>query len=153
MTAAKSGSATNTQSKGFSSAEKAAAKARVAELKAEERISKNRAEGEKAAQEAIAAMAGTDGAMARRLHELIKANVPELMPKTWYGMPAYANAEGKIVCFFKPSQKFGARYSTFGFNDSAHLDDGDLWPTEFAVMTLTPAAETKILGLVRKAAG
>jgi len=144
-------SSTTSKSKGFSAAEKAAMKARAAELKAEERASKNRAEGEKAAQDAIAAMEEPDRSMGKRLHELIKASVPELMPKTWYGMPAYANSEGKIVCFFKPSHKFGVRYSTFGFNDSAHLDDGNVWPVEYAVMKLNSAEEAKIIALVRKA--
>lgn len=139
------------QSPGFSDAEKAAMKERAKELKAEARIRKNRAEGEKAVQEAIAAMAEPDRKMATRVHEIITTNAPDLMPKTWYGMPAYANADGKVICFFQSAQKFKARYSTFGFNDSANLDEGDMWPTAYAVSKLTPTVEAKIVALVKKA--
>ena len=145
-------SSTASKSKGFSADEMAAMKARAKELKAEERAAKNRAEGEKALLDAIAGMHELDRDMGRRIHAVVSAAAPDLWPKTWYGMPAYANADGKIVCFFKPSQKFGVRYSTFGFNDAAHLDDGNLWPVEYAVMKLTPAEEAKITALVKKAA-
>lgn len=90
--------------------------------------------------------------MAQQLHEIVKASAPDLMPKTWYGMPAYANQDGKVVCFFQSAAKFGARYATFGFNDSAHLDDGAMWPTAFALKKLTPADEARIAALVKKAA-
>ena len=151
MGQAKSGTGANNKSKGLTADEKAAMKARMAELKAEERMSKNRAEGEKAALAAIDAMVEPDRGMARRIHEIVKANAPELMPRTWYGMPAYATKEGKIVCFFQTSTKFGVRYCTFGFNDSAHLDDGALWPVAFALKELPPDAEAKIGKLVKKA--
>ena len=96
-------------------------------------------------------MKGTDRAMAERLHAIVTASAPSLSPKTWYGMPAYANKDGKIVCFFQPAEKFKTRYATFAFNDSAHLDDGTLWPTAFALKELTAAAEAKITALVKKA--
>jgi len=142
---------TTSKSKGFSAEEKAAAKARLAEMKAEERWNKNRAEGEKAALEAISAMEEPDRGMAKRIHEIITANAPELMPKTWYGMPAYADKNGKPVCFFQTSKKFGVRYCTFGFNDNAHLDEGRMWATAYALTGLTPAEEAQIIALVRKA--
>ncbi len=143
--------ATGKTSGGFTDEEKAAAKARVQELKAEARASKNRAEGESAVQAAIAAMQEPDRALAKRLHALIQASAPALSPKTWYGMPAYANEDGKIVCFFQPASKFKTRYATFGFNDSAKLDEGDLWPVAFAVKQLTPGEEARISALVKKA--
>jgi uncharacterized protein YdhG (YjbR/CyaY superfamily) len=101
----------------------------------------------------VAAMHASDRAMAMRLHAIVKAAAPGLLPKTWYGMPAYANAGGKIVCFFRDAKKFGDRYATFGFNDAAKLDDGAMWPTSFALMELTADAEKKIAALVKKAAG
>jgi uncharacterized protein YdhG (YjbR/CyaY superfamily) len=137
--------------KGFTADEKAAMKARAQELKAEARLSKNRDEGEKAIGAAIAALKEPDRSMAKRLHTLITANAPALMPKTWYGMPAYANDDGKVVCFFQAAQKFGARYATLGFNDTARLDEGALWPTAFALKELTPTEEAKIAALVKKA--
>ena len=139
------------KSKGFSDEEKAAMKARAKELKAEERMNKNRVEGERAALAAINALPEPDRTMGRRLHEIIKASAPALAPKTWYGMPAYANQDGKVVCFFTPASKFNSRYATFGFNDDAHLDAGALWPTSFALTELTAAAEAKIAALVKKA--
>jgi len=139
------------KAQGFTDAEKAAMKERAKELKAEERMSKNKAEGEKAALAAIAAMVEPDRSMAARLHEIIKANAPGLLPKTWYGMPAYANQDGHVVCFFQCAQKFGARYSTLGFNDKANLDEGAMWPTSFALTKLTPADEVRIAALVKKA--
>ena len=137
--------------KGFTDDEKAAMKERAKELKAEERASKNRAEGEKTLLEKIAEMAEPDQGMAQRLHEIITEVAPGLFPKTWYGMPAYANDDGKVVCFFQSAEKFGARYGTLGFNDSAHLDDGDMWPTAYALKALSAADEAKISELVKKA--
>jgi uncharacterized protein YdhG (YjbR/CyaY superfamily) len=148
---AKSTAANNKKSQGFTDEEKAAMKARAKELKAEERASKNKAEGEKAALAAIADMQEPDRSMAARLHEIIKASAPTLSPKTWYGMPAYADKDGKVVCFFQNAQKFKARYSTFGFNDTANLDEGAMWPTSFALKELTAAEEARIAALVKKA--
>lgn len=139
----------NAASTGFSAAEKEAMKERARELKAE----KNRAEGEADLLAKVAAMHPSDRAMATRLHAIVKAVAPALMPRTWYGMPAYANAEGKIVCFFKDAKKFGDRYATFGFNDAARLDDGAMWPTSYALAELDDAEEKKIRALVKKAVG
>jgi uncharacterized protein YdhG (YjbR/CyaY superfamily) len=108
-------------------------------------------EGESALLAKIAEMHGSDRAMAKRVHEIVKASAPSLLPKTWYGMPAYANQDGKIVCFFQAASKFNARYATFGFNDSANLDEGAMWPTAFALKELTPADEARIAALVKKA--
>jgi uncharacterized protein YdhG (YjbR/CyaY superfamily) len=141
----------NRKSGGFSDEEKAAMKERAKELKAEERMNKNRAEGESAALAVIAALPEPDRSMGKRLHEIITTSAPSLSPKTWYGMPAYANAESKVVCFFTPASKFNSRYATFGFNDDANLDDGAMWPTSFALKELTTAAEAKIGALVKKA--
>ena len=150
--AQKSATASAKKSKGFSDDERAAMKNRAQELKAEARENKNKAEGESAAISAIAAMQEPDRSMAKRIHEIIKANAPALLAKTWYGMPAYANKDGKVVCFFQTAQKFNTRYSTFGFNDSANLDDGAMWPVAFALKKLTAAEEAKIVALVKKAA-
>jgi uncharacterized protein YdhG (YjbR/CyaY superfamily) len=138
-------------STGFTAEEKAAMKARTQELKAEARASKNRAEGEKAVFAAIAQMKESDRSMAKRLHEIITAAAPELMPKTWYGMPAYADKDGKVICFFQAASKFGVRYATFGFQPDAKLDDGNMWAASFALIKLTAAEETKIIALVKKA--
>lgn len=143
--------ATSKKAEGFTVEEKAAMKARAQELKAEARLSKNRAEGESAALAAIAEMPEPDRSIAKRIHEIIKESAPALLPKTWYGMPAYANQDGKVVCFFQTGQKFGSRYATFGFQDSANLDDGAMWPTSFALKELTAAEEAKISALVKKA--
>ena len=132
---------------GFTSEEKSAMRQRAKEQK----VAATRADEESAALTAIAAMSGPDRAMAERLHAIITANVPSLAPKTWYGMPAYADKDGKIICFFQPAQKFKTRYATFGFNDSAHLDDGALWPVAFALTELTAADEARIAALVKKA--
>jgi uncharacterized protein YdhG (YjbR/CyaY superfamily) len=148
----KSATATGKKSKGFSDDERAAMRNRAQELKAEARENKNKAEGESAAVAAIAAMQEPDRAMAKRIHEIIKTNAPALLAKTWYGMPAYANKDGKVVCFFQTAQKFNTRYSTFGFNDSANLDEGAMWPVAFALKKLTAAEEAKIVALVKKAA-
>jgi uncharacterized protein YdhG (YjbR/CyaY superfamily) len=138
------------KSKGFTAEERAAMKERAKELKAEERSNKDRAEGEHDLLEKIAEMPEPDRSMAKRLHEIIKASAPDLAPKTWYGMPAYAR-DGKVVCFFTPASKFNSRYATFGFNDTANLDEGALWPTSFALKELTDAEEAKIAALVKKA--
>ncbi len=147
---AKSGTAINKKNTGFSDEERAAMKARAQELKAEARMNEDRAEGEKAVLVAIAALPEPDRGMAKRLHAIIKANAPALSPKTWYGMPAYA-VDGKVVCFFQSPQKFKTRYATLGFNDSAKLDEGAMWPTAYALMKLTDAEEAKIIALVKKA--
>ncbi len=134
----------------LSDAEKEAMKQRAKELAAEAKASKNRALGEKDLLAAIAKMSEPDRSMATELHAIITKHAPELWPKTWYGMPAYARDE-KVVCFFQNAGKFKARYSTLGFNDPAKLDDGNMWPTAFALMNLTSAEEAKIIALVKKA--
>ena len=140
------------KSDGFTAEEKAAMKERAKELKAEAHVSKNREEGEKAVLEAIAQMKDpTDRSMGKRIHEIVTAAAPELMPKTWYGMPAYANADGKVICFFQAASKFGVRYATFGFQPDAKLDEGNMWAASFALIKLTPAEEKKIIALVKKA--
>ncbi len=137
-------------SKGFTAEEQAAMKERAKELKAEARMNKDRAEGEKALFEKISEMEEADRAMAERLHNIITTSAPDLMPRTWYGMPAYAKG-GKVVCFFQSAQKFNSRYSTLGFSDSANLDEGAMWPTSFALLKLTKADEKRIESLVKKA--
>jgi uncharacterized protein YdhG (YjbR/CyaY superfamily) len=134
-------------SKGFSAEERAAMKERAQELKAEAR----KADGESTLLGKVAEMKGSDRAMAKRLHEIVKATAPALLPKTWYGMPAYANKEGKVVCYFQSAEKFNSRYATFGFSDEANLDDGAMWPTPFALKKLTAADEAKIEKLVKRA--
>jgi hypothetical protein len=126
-------------------------KERAQELKAEERRGKNRAEGERALLAKIAEMPEPDRAMGERLHAIVTASAPTLMPKTWYGMPAYANDDGKVVCFFQNAAKFDARYATFGFNDTANLDERAMWPVAFALKELTDADERRIAALVKKA--
>jgi uncharacterized protein YdhG (YjbR/CyaY superfamily) len=135
----------------FTAEERAAMKARANELKTEARANKNRADGERAARAAIAALPEPDRTLAERLHAIITASAPVLAPKTWYGMPAYANQDGKVVCYFTAAAKFNSRYATLGFNDDAHLDDGTMWPTAFALTALTAADEEKIAALVKKA--
>ena len=147
---AESSAVINKRSRGFTDEERAAMKERAKELKAEERANKNKAEGESDVLAKIAEMPEPERAMATRLHEIIKASAPVLSPKTWYGMPAYAR-DGKIVCFFQSAQKFNTRYATFGFSDTANLDEGDMWPTAFALMELTEASEARISALVKKA--
>ena len=139
-------------SPGFSAEEQAAMRERAQELKAEARLSKSRAEGEKALLAKIAEMEGADRAMAERLHALIAASAPHLLPRTWYGMPAYAKGD-KVVCFFQSGRKFGTRYATLGFTDAANLDEGAMWPTSFALQELTEDEEQRISALVKKAAG
>ncbi len=148
---AKSAAASNKKVAGFTDDERAAMKARAQELKAEARANKNRAEGERDVLAAIAAMREPDRAMAKRLHAIVQASAPDLWPKTWYGMPAYAE-DGKVVCFFQSAQKFNSRYATFGFSDEANLDKGAMWPTAFALKELTAAEEAQIRVLVKKAA-
>jgi uncharacterized protein YdhG (YjbR/CyaY superfamily) len=145
--AARSSSARTKKSKGFTDAERAAMRERAKELKAEER----KADGESALLAKIAEMKGSDRTMAKRLHAIVKANAPDLSPKTWYGMPAYANDDGKVVCYFQSAQKFDSRYATFGFNDTANLDEGTMWPTSFALTKLSDADEAKIAAMVKKA--
>jgi uncharacterized protein YdhG (YjbR/CyaY superfamily) len=137
-------------SKGFTAEERAAVRARAQELKAEARASKNRAAGERALLAAIAAMPEADRALGERIHALVTASAPDLWPKTWYGMPAYAK-DGKVVCFFRNASKFKERYAMFGFNDSAKLDEGSMWPIAFALKKLTAADEKTIGALVKKA--
>ena len=148
---AKSTTASGKTSKGFTDEERAAMKERAKELKAEARRNKNKADGESDVLAKIAEMPEPDRAMAKRLHAIIKASAPALSPKTWYGMPAYANKDGKVVCFFTRASKFNSRYATFGFNDDANLDEGAMWPTSFALKELTAAEEARIGALVKKA--
>ena len=138
-------------SKGFTAEERAAMKERAQELKAEARASKSREDGERDLLAKIAEMPASDRSMAKKLHAIVTANAPDLVPRTWYGMPAYAR-DGKVVCFFQAADKFKARYATLGFNDSANLDDGAMWPTAFALKKLSAADEAKIAKLVKKAA-
>jgi uncharacterized protein YdhG (YjbR/CyaY superfamily) len=145
-------SAARSASKGLSAEEKAAMRERVKELKAEERWKKDKEAGERDVLAKIAEMPKADRDMAERLHALIKEAAPDLMPRTWYGMPAYAK-EGKVLCFFQSADKFKARYATFGFNDNANLDKGAMWPTSWALKDLTAADEKKIATLVKKAVG
>lgn len=137
-----------TQQAGFTAEERAAMKERAQELKA---AAKN-ADGESAVLEKIAEMSGSDRAMAERLHALVKAAAPELTPQTWYGMPAYAKA-GKVICFFQGAQKFKSRYATLGFSDTAHLDEGAMWSTAFALKALGAVEEARIVALIKKAIG
>jgi uncharacterized protein YdhG (YjbR/CyaY superfamily) len=137
-------------SKGFTDHERAAMKERARELKAEARATKSKAEGESDVLAKIAEMPKPDRAMAERLHAVIKASAPALSPRTWYGMPAYAK-DGKVVCFFQSAQKFKTRYATLGFSDKAALDEGDMWPTAFALKKLTAAEEARVVALVKKA--
>jgi uncharacterized protein YdhG (YjbR/CyaY superfamily) len=137
-------------SAGFTADEKAAMKERAKELKAESRRDAERADGERDLLAKIAEMPKTDRVMAERIHALVTATAPDLSPKTWYGMPAYAR-DGKIVCFFKSADKFKSRYATFGFEEDAHLDDGNMWPTSYALTKLTPADEARIAAIVKKA--
>jgi uncharacterized protein YdhG (YjbR/CyaY superfamily) len=132
------------KNEGFTAEEKAAMRARAKELKAA-------ADGESAVREALAAMTPADRSLGERVHAIVKEAAPELVPKTWYGMPAYANRQGKVVCFFRDAGKFKERYAMFGFNDSANLDHGSLWPVAYALTKLTKADEATIAELVKKA--
>jgi uncharacterized protein YdhG (YjbR/CyaY superfamily) len=144
------GSKNDDKAQGFSKEEQAAMKERARELKADERADKDRAFGEKALLDKIAEMPEPERTMAERLHAVISSAAPALMPKTWYGMPAYAR-DGKVVCFFQSAHKFNSRYATLGFSDEAKLDDGAMWPTSYALIALTPAIEEKIRALVKTA--
>ena len=136
----------------FTAEERAAMKERAQELKAESRRGRGaKGEGEGDVLAKIAEMPEPDRSIAERLHAIVKATAPDLAPRTWYGMPAYAR-EGKVVCFFQSASKFKSRYATVGFSDAANLDDGDIWPTSFALRQLTPAAEARIAALVKQAA-
>ena len=146
---AKKGTQESAKGTTFSDEERVAMKERAQELKAESRAGK--ADGESAVLAKIAEMQGSDRAIAKRLHAIIKASAPALSPRTWYGMPAYANKDGKVVCHFQSAQKFKTRYVTFGFSDEANLDEGAMWPTSFALTELTAAEETRIAALVKKA--
>jgi len=140
-----------TRSGGFSAEERTAMKQRAAELRAEGKKGAKKADGLQALLDAIAAMAPEDRALAERVHVTVTGHAPDLEPRTWYGMPAYANADGKVVVAFKNAGKFGQRYSTLEFQDPARLDDGDLWPVGFALVAWTPEVEEKVAGLMRAA--
>ena len=135
---------------GFTADEKAAMRERAREAKAEARRGSDRAAGEKDLLAKIAEMPDADRVMAEKFHSIVTATAPDLAPKTWYGMPAYAR-DGKLICFFQAAAKFKARYATFGFEENANLDDGDMWPTSFALRKLGPAEEARIVELVKKA--
>jgi uncharacterized protein YdhG (YjbR/CyaY superfamily) len=149
--ATKAATKTSGKSEGFSAEEMSAMKARAAELRAEGKKGAKRADGLDATLAAIAKMAPEDRALAERVHVAITETAPELAPKTWYGMPAYANADDKVVVFFQDSGKFNYRYSTLGFQDTAHLDDGDLWPVSYALMAWSPTVEKQVVELVKAA--
>jgi uncharacterized protein YdhG (YjbR/CyaY superfamily) len=151
---ARSTTAIDTASKGFTAEERAAMKERAKELKADARRGPraDKADGERDVLEKIAEMPESDRVMAERIHAVVKANAPALTPRTWYGMPAYAR-DGKVVCFFKAADKFKSRYATFGFEEVANLDDGTMWPTSWALTSLTAADEARIGALVKKAVG
>src|SRR3954468_7398652 len=140
-----------TESGGFSAQERAAMKQRAAELRAEGKKGAKKADGLQAVLDSIAKMAPEDPALADRVHMTVTTTAPELSPKTWYGMPAYANADDKVVVFFQDSGKFNYRYSTLGFQDTANLDDGDIWPTSYALQQWSPAVEKRVVALVKKA--
>lgn len=140
-----------TEAGGFSAEERAAMRERAAELRAEGRRGAKRADGLQAVLDAIAKMNPQDRALAERVHVTVSAVAPELSPKTWYGMPAYANSDGKVVVFFQDAGKFGYRYSTLGFQEAAHLDEGDLWPVSYALQQWTPSVERQVVELVRAA--
>jgi uncharacterized protein YdhG (YjbR/CyaY superfamily) len=140
-----------TESEGFSAEERAAMKERAAELRAEGKQGAKKADGLQAVLDGIAKMAPEDRALAERVHMTVTATAPELSAKTWYGMPAYANAEGKVIVFFQDSGKFKYRYSTLGFQDAATLDDGDIWPVSYALQKWSPAVEKRVVELVKAA--
>ena len=139
------------ESRGFSAEERAAMKERAAELRAEGKKGAKKADGLQEVLDRIAQMAPEDRALAERVHVAVTATAPELTPKTWYGMPAYANEDGKIVIFFQDSGKFSYRYSTLGFQETANLDDGDLWPVSYALQRWSPAVEKRVVELVKAA--
>ena len=139
------------ESDGFSAEERAAMKERAAELRAEGKKGVKKADGLQAVLDRIAEMAPEDRALAERVHATVTATAPELSAKTWYGMPAYSNADGKVVVFFQDAGKFNYRYSTLGFQDAAHLDDGDMWPVSYALTKWSPAVEKRVAALVKAA--
>jgi uncharacterized protein YdhG (YjbR/CyaY superfamily) len=147
---ARSTTAANAKSDGFTAEERAAMKQRSSELKAAARARNGSADGESDVLAKIAEMTEADRAIAERLHAIVKASAPDLSPRTWYGMPAYAK-DGKVLCFFKPGEKFKTRYATLGFSDKANLDEGDMWPVEFALKELTATEEARITALLKKA--
>jgi len=140
-----------TEFDGFSAEERAAMKERAAELRAEGKKGAKKADGLRAVLDRIAEMAPQDRALAERVHVTVTATAPQLSPKMWYGMPAYTNADGKVVVFFQDAGKFNYRYSTLGFQDAANLDDGDLWPVSYALQRWSPAVEKKVVELVKAA--
>ncbi len=146
----KAASGRNTTSEVWTDEEKAAMQEHAREMKSK-RGAKGKPDGEADIQAKIADMPEPDKSLAKRVHALVKETAPHLTPKTWYGMPAYAREDGKLICFFQPASKFKARYSTFGFEESANLDDGNFWPTSFALKTLTATEEAKIVALIKKA--
>jgi uncharacterized protein YdhG (YjbR/CyaY superfamily) len=144
-------SAKKSDTGGFSDVERAAMKERAKELKAQGRGGQKKVDNERAVLDAIAEMPDADRVIGERIHALVTTNAPELLPKTWYGMPAYANSDGKVVCFFQGASKFDARYATFGFNDAATLDDGPSWPVSFAIVEWVPAVEKQMVSLIKAA--
>ncbi|GCE27674.1 hypothetical protein KDA_31580 [Dictyobacter alpinus] len=150
LASATNAEAVNKKSRGFSDEERSAMKERAKERKAEERALKDREAGESDVLAKIAEMSEPDRALAARFHEIIQAGAPVLSPKTWYGMPAYAR-DGKLICFFQPAQKFKTRYATIGFNDSANLDEGSMWPVYFALKEMNAEVEAKLMALLKKA--
>ena len=142
---------TGTASDGFTAEERAAMKQRAAELRAEGKKGAKKADGLQALLDSIASMSPDDRALAERVHVAVSTAAPDLLPKTWYGMPAWTNADGKVVLFFQNAGKFNARYSTLGFNDEANLDDGDMWPTSYALLNWSPDVEKRVLEVVRAA--
>ncbi|MET0567370.1 MAG: DUF1801 domain-containing protein [Acidimicrobiia bacterium] len=142
---------TTKKTDGFSEAERAAMRARAQELKSQGRSGQKKADNEQAVLDAIAEMSAADRSIAERIHALVTANAPELLPRTWYGMPAYGKPDGKLVCFFKAASKFEGRYAVLGFEDAATLDDGPMWPVVFAIVEWTPAVDKKVVALVKTA--
>lgn len=153
--AMKSAKSTGKAVNGFTDEEKAAMRERVQEMKAGARRSKSatQADGESEVLAKLASMPPSDRALGERIHAIVKATAPALAPKTWYGMPAYANQDGNVVCFFQDARKFKTRYATLGFSDKAHLDEGAMWPVTYAVKEITAAEEARIAALVKKAVG
>ncbi len=141
------------KSTGLSAEERAAVKQRAAELRAQEKAGKSRDAGEAAIRDAIAEMTEPDRVLAEGIHRIVSEVAPQLMPKTWYGFPAYTDADGKVVVFFKAASKYTTRYATLGFEEASQLDDGDLWVTSFALIALTPETEKTVAAHIRKAAG
>ena len=142
-----------TKSSGFSAEERAAMKQRAAELRAQEKMGKNRAAGQQAIRDAIAEMTDADRVLAQGIDRIVSEVAPQLMPKTWYGFPAYCDENGKVVVFFKAASKFTTRYATLGFEEASQLDEGDMWATSYALISLTPETEKVIAEQIRKAAG